>query len=117
MTTRRSWTPNLQRAAYAAAQGTVHRSDALCRRIRGSDHPPRIFTAGYHRRLSAVAAYAALNRQLAFQLKVYIVTSELIQSGTRVPIWFGILEFADGLMVRHCLQGVELALRGLLFPS
>ena len=40
--------------------------DALCRRIRGSDHPPRISTAGYHRRLSAVAAYAASDRHLAY---------------------------------------------------
>ena len=35
----------------------------------------------------AVAAYAAQNRQLAFQLKMIIATFELIRSGATVPIY------------------------------
>ena len=41
----------------------------------------------YHGRLFPVAAYAASDRQLAFQLKMVIATFELIRPGTRVPIY------------------------------
>ena len=45
------------------------------------------FTPAVQLGLTAAAAYAAQNRQLAFQLKVYIVTSELIRSGKTVPVY------------------------------
>ena len=51
------------------------------------DQPSRFSTAGYHRRPFAAAAYAAHNRQLAFQLKMVIAMSEMIRSGKTVPIY------------------------------
>ena len=50
-----------------------------------------------------VAAFAAQNRQLVFQLKLIIATSELIRSATKVPIyvWYNrILRSPYGTLLR-----------------